>query len=589
SRAAYDTQPAQQSAMSDATTSGATLLCAALRRVGIEHVFGLPGSQTVALFDALRSSKLRTIVATNESSAAMMANGYYRASGKPAALLTIPGPGFTLALTGIAEAALDSAALLHITCAPATSPGRAFQLQALDQEALAAPLVKRAFTLERADDARTVIAAAYAECLADEPGPVLVQVARSVWEQTGTTEAASVPNRATAAEPGTVAMVAQAIAGSQRCVLLLGQGCLEAADLATQLAERLRAIVVTTTSGRGVVAEDHPLSLGFELGDNRTQTLNALVKASDLVLAIGCKFSHNGSRGFRLRIPREKLIHVDASQRVLGANYPARVAIRADASAFLAALLPQLAEAGAKPSAFSDEDVAQWRERCRTESTQRLAEPRVHGVPSGKPEAFFAALRRAMPRDSTLITDSGQHQDLARRYFRVLCPHGLITPTNLQSMGFGIGAAMGACIAEPDRPVVALIGDGGLAMSGLELLTAVRERLHLTVVVFADGAFGAIRSQQLAASGHPFGTVLPDLDCAGLATAIGAKCLRLDGDADSVLRTALKAPGVTLVEVALGDSLPMHWTRARGTVKGLLGSRLKAKLRAMRRRGRDGR
>lgn len=574
--------------MTGSTATGAKLLCSALQRAGVGQVFGLPGTQTVPLFEALRTSRLRTIVATHELSAAMMANGYYRASGKPATLLTIPGPGFTWALTGLAEAALDSAALLHLTCAPAASPGRAFQLQAIDQAALATPLVKRVFTVERAGDAAGVIAAAYAECLAGEPGPVLVQVASRVWDETSGTGTAPTPDRASTVDPAAIVEVAEAVAAARRCVLLLGQGCHGAADLARQLAERLNAAVVTTASGRGAVPEDHPLSLGFELGGNRTAVLNELIEASDLTLAIGCKFSHNGSRGFHLGIPQNKLIHVDASQRVLGANYPARLAIRAAAGAFMAALLPRLAAPGTAAGGFGAEEIAQWRERCRAETLQDIVEPRIHGVASGKPEAFFSALRGAMPRESCLITDSGQHQDLARRHFRVLCPRGLITPTNLQSMGFGIGAAIGACVADPGRPAVALIGDGGLAMSGLELLAAVREHLRLTVIVFVDGALGAIRNQQLAASGHAFGTALPDLDVAGLAAAVGAAYLPLEGDPVDVLRTALAAPGVTLLEVALGDTVQMHRARARGVAKSLLGPRAKASLRTLLGRGRTG-
>lgn len=568
-------------------TTGAGALCRALERAGIECVFGLPGSQTIGLFEALRASQLRTIVATNESSAAMMANGYYRACRNPAVLLTIPGPGFTWALTGVAEAALDSAALLHVTCMPAASPGHAFQLQALDQAALAAPLVKRVFTIAHANDAATVIAAAYAESLASEPGPVLVQVARGVWEETCTAPVSRESSGAAAHETGGVAAVAQAIEASRRCLLLLGQGCFGAAQLATRLAERLNAPVATTTSGRGVVCEDHRLSLGFELGGNRSETLNALIEASDLVLAIGCKFSHNGSRGFRLRIPPEKLIHVDASQRVLGANYPASLTLRCDARVFLESLLPRVGKA-ASTRGFSDEAIADWRERCRTEKTQRLVEPRFRGVAPARPEAFFDALGRAMPRDSTLVTDSGQHQDLARRHFRVLCPGGLLTPANLQSMTFGIGAAMGACVAAPGRTVVALIGDGGLAMSGLELLTAVRERLRLTVIVLADGAFGAIRSQQLAASGHATGTLLAHLDCASLAAAIGAEYLRLHGDPGAVLHAAVEARGVTLVEVTLADSLAMQRTRAGGTLKRALGARLTTRLRSLQKRSHAG-
>ncbi|HEY3521256.1 MAG TPA: thiamine pyrophosphate-binding protein [Rhodanobacteraceae bacterium] len=550
--------------------SGARLLCEALQHSNIHHVFGLPGTQTTALFESLRTSGLHTIVATTELSAAMMANGYYRASGNPAVLLTIPGPGFTWALTGLAEAALDSAALLHVTCAPAISPGRAFQLQAIDQAAIAGPVCRRVITIECANEIQAAIVSARAECVAGEPGPVLIQVSKNVWRENAPGPRAPAPQPPATASAAEVEAVAVTLGSAVRTVLLLGQGCHGAAELALELAEHLKAAVFTTTSGRGVVPEDHPLSLAFDSG-NGAENFNALIEASDAVLAIGCKFSHNGARGFRLRIPPEKLIHVDAAAGVLGANYPARIAIRADAQAFLAALLQRLRIDAAEARGFAIEEIAQWRERCRTEKLEDLIEPRIHGVAGGTPAAFFAALRRVLPRESILVTDSGQHQDLTRRHFPVWCPRGLIIPTNLQSMGFGIGAAIGAKLAAPERPVVALIGDGGLAMSGLELLTAVRENLDLTIIVLADGAYGAIRNQQLAAYGRASGTLLTEPDSEALAAAIGATYVRLQGDAEGTLRVALGTKGVTLVEVRLGDSLPMRWSQAKGIARKMLG------------------
>lgn len=564
--------------MSAATASGATLICEALRQAGVECVFGLPGTQTVALYDALRTSSLRGIVATHELSAAMMANGYYRSSGRVAALLTIPGPGFTWALTGLAEATLDSAALLHITIQAARAPGRRFQLQTLDQTAIAAPLVKAQLRVDHAADIPTALATAHAQASSGEPGPVLVQVARDALREAAPMLAEPAVQMPASMDPLVIDELMDVLSHATRCVLLVGQGCNGAAELTTQLAETLSAAVVSTTSGRGVVVEDHPLSLGFELAGNESTTLNALIDASDLVLAIGCKFSHNGSRGFELRIAQDKLVHVDASTEVLGANYPARQLICADARVFLNALLQRL-ETGARPAGFSPDEITQWRVRGRAEGQANRVEPHIHGVPSGQPQAFFEALRRVLPRDSCLVTDSGQHQGLARRHFRVLCPRGLIVPTNLQSMGFGISAAIGACLADPARPVVALIGDGGLAMSGLELLTAVRERLRLTVIVFVDGAYGLIRMQQLATSGHAHATEFSGPELATFAASIGAAHVYFDGDPDATLRAAVASPGVTLVEVSVGDSLPMHWLRTKSVARGLLGSRLRSWLR----------
>jgi acetolactate synthase I/II/III large subunit len=562
-------------------TPGSQRICDALLAAGVECVFGLPGTQNVPLFEALRTSRLRTVVATHELSAAMMANGYYRGSGKLAALATIPGPGFTWAMTGIAEASLDSAALVHLVGQPATGPGRAFQLQAIDQAAIAGPLVRAVHRIDSAADAEGAIARACADAVSQEPGPVLVHIARPALGGSGAQGEARPPATPPAPDPGLVAEAATKLAAAPRIVIFAGQGCQHVADKLARLAERLAAPVVTTTSARGVLPEDHALSLGFELAGNGAATLNELVAASDAVLAIGCKFSHNGSRGFALEIAPEKLIHVDAAAHVLGANYPARIAVHGEAGAFIDALLARLGAASDTKRGFAPEALARIRERARHETIGDMVEPKIHGVASGKPADFFAALRAAMPRESVLVTDSGLHQMLARAHFRVLCPRGLIVPTNLQSMGFGIGAAIGAAIGDPSRPVVALVGDGGLTMSGLEIATAVREKLRLVVIVFVDGAYGLIRFQQLAGTGRTFATDLVPPDIAALADAVGARHVRVEGDAEAVLREAVAADAVTVVEVAVGDSLPMHWMRAKSLARSVAGKRARSWLRRL--------
>ena len=570
--------------------NGAQLICRALRDLGIEQVFGLPGSQNVALFEALRKSGLRTTVATNELSAAMMANGYYRASGRVAALVTIPGPGFTWALTGLAEAALDSAALLHLVEQPATAPGSRFQLQAIDQAAMARPVTRAVHRIDRVADIGRIMARAHADATAAEPGPVLVEIASAVFDEQSPSQPSAAPagptTAPTAADASSIEAIAAMLAGAQRCAIIAGQGSAGAANDVLRLAQRLSAAVLTTTSGRGVVAEDHPLSLGFELAGHEVATLNDVLAASDVVLALGAKLSHNGSHGFRLRIPPHKLIPVDAAADTLASDdYPAQHAICGDVGAVVAALLARLQLLPATTHGFDTAELAQFKDRGRAEALSQMVEPRIHGTASGKPADFFAALRSAMPRESCLVTDSGLHQMLARMHYRVLCPRGLIVPTNLQSMGFAIGAATGARLAQPGRPVVALLGDGGLAMSGLELLAAVRERIPLTAIVFVDGAYGLIRTQQLASTGHAFGTEFTGPDVEALAATVGARHVRLHRDAETVLRNAIANDGVTIVEVAVGDSLPMHWMRAKGLAKQALGSGMKAKLRRVLRRG----
>jgi acetolactate synthase-1/2/3 large subunit len=210
-------------------------------------------------------------------------------------------------------------------------------------------------------------------------------------------------------------------------------------------------------------------------------------------------------------------------------------------------------------------------------------EPAVYGARPSTAAAFFAALRAALPRNGIVVADSGLHQTLLRRHFDVLATRGLLFPSDFQSMGFGLPAAIGARLAAPTRPVVALIGDGGFAMSGLELLTAVREKIPLTVVVFVDGALNRIRLTQLERYGRSAHVDLLNPDFALFAKAVGARYAKCDGDAERVLQRAIASGDVTLVEVHVGDSPAVHAARvqglARAAVRRVAGPRVAEALR----------
>jgi acetolactate synthase-1/2/3 large subunit len=545
--------------------SGASVVTETLVGLGVDCVFGLPGTQNVELFEALRrSSRLRTVVATQELAASFMAAGHAMASGRPGVLLTIPGPGFSHALTGLAEAFLDSVPLLHVAGAPATGPGRRFQLQALDQRGMASPVVKRVLDVEGPADIAPGLTEAYALARSGEPGPVLVLIPARLLAEPVSGDAARPPAAGASASPDAAQLdrVAERVARAERVLIYAGQGAAEGAGELRALAEALGAPVVTTTSARGALPEDHPLCRPFDFGTPATDALNAMLERADLVLAVGCKFSHNGAHGFRLRVAPEKLVHVDASPNVPGSNYECALGLCCDAPAFLRALLARVGSAPRRGASWPAADLESFWRRGRARLEDETAEPKIPGADPPTPAGFFAALRRALPAESCLVTDSGLHQTLARRHFTVLSPRGLLIPSNLQSMGFGLPAAIGASLAMPSRPVVALVGDGGLAASGLELLTAVRERVRLAVVVFNDGQLGAIRLQQWGRHGRSHGTALANPDFAKLAAAVGASYVRLERDAEETLREAACAQGVTLVEVVLKDTLKMHSRRA---------------------------
>jgi acetolactate synthase-1/2/3 large subunit len=549
--------------------TGAEILCSALEAAGVDTVFGLPGTQNIAFYEALRHSRLRAPVATHELGAAFMANGYARASGRPGVLTTIPGPGFTYALTGLAEAFLDSTPLVHIVGAPARRPGRRFALQAIDQSAMAAPVVKRVVRVAARSEIVPAVFTALEAALTDEPGPVLVEMEPALLGEEGE----DVPVAAPSERPRlplpeeALAELRRRIEASPRVLFFVGQGAASAGAPLRALAERLQAAVVATTSGRGVLAEDHPLSLHFDFGARASPALNETLRRADLVVALGCKFSHNGAHGFRLEMPREKLVQVDQCEANLGVGYPAGLTLHAEVGAVLEALLATAHPLAVRPSDWVARELVPIRDRAFASLNAESVEPRVQGVTGETPAAFFAALSRALPRDAILVVDSGLHQMLARRHFRALGPRGLLVPTNLQAMGFAIPAAIGARMAAPERTVVALVGDGGLIMSGTEILSAVRERLPLPILVFNDGHFGLIRLEQIREYGHAFGTELTSPDIPAFAASLGAAYTELRGDAESVLREVVSGPGVHLLEMRLGEHPSLRRIQAKAFLR----------------------
>lgn len=545
---------------------GNEVVCATLEALGVTTVFGVPGTQNVGLYEALRRSRIRTVLATHELGASFMANGYARTSGGVGVLLTIPGPGFSFALAGLAEAQADSAAVLHITERPAQSPRRRFHLQHVDQAAVAGPLVKSVFDVDRTDRIADELRDAYDLALAGEPGPVLLQIAGAALAGTTQVSPEGRASRAPGSDDHRLDDVARRLAAARRPVIFAGQGAFGAAAQLRELAERCAIPVMTTPSGRGVIPEDHPLALCFVSLRGDVARANELIESADLVLAVGCKLTHNGTAGFALSLPADRLVHVNSDREALGASYPASLAVAARAETLFAHLLaaPALAARGA--STWDPGRVAEWRARLQAPGARDLPEPVLPGVADGT-AGFFAALRRALPRDAIVVTDSGMHQVLVSRHYHVLDPQGLILPCDFQSMGFGIPAAIGAKLAAPARPVVAVVGDGGFLMSGMELATAVRDDLPLTVIVFKDGQLNQIRLQQLREFGHPHAVELGACDLEAMAEALSLDYVRPMGDVEPALRTAVASRRTTLIEVEVGDSPATRRMRTRSLVR----------------------
>jgi len=549
------------------TRSVSDQLWSALRAAGADSVFGLPGTQTIDAFQALRRSGLRTVVATHEMAAAFMANGYARASGRPGILTTIPGPGFTYALTGLAEAWLDSAAIVHVVPAARELPDREFALQAIDQRAMAGPLVKRILPVTRADEVATRAVDAYRLATAGEPGPVMLEMPEELFSADAT-NGRDVPPAIPPA-PATRELldeIAATVGAASRVLLYLGAGVLDSPEAVRAIVDATGAAVITTTTARGVLSEVDARVVVRDPGMQDNVVINSLVERADLVVAAGCKFSHNGAAGFNLRLPSSKLVAINAGGP--SRNYPARIHATADAGATLRELAGRIRPRLAQQTGWNVPELASWRAAALRFERAAAVEPQLEGA--GTPvSALIGELRSALPDDAIVVTDSGLHQMSVRRYYEVRSPRGLIVPTNFQSMGYALPTAIGASIAAPHRRVVAVVGDGGMIMSGLELLTAVREDIPLTVVVFNDGAFSLIRNAQLSGHGWSHGTDLmsPDFEALAAATGAGYRLVGDEGLGAALAGRASGAPPVQLVEVPLAESPGLARIRRRGQVR----------------------
>ena len=547
--------------------TGGDIVVRALVDEGIDCAFGIPGTHNIELYDALaESGRVRPVLVTDEQSASFMADGYWRASGRLACVNVVPGAGLTHALSGIAEAFLDNVPLLVLGCGIRQDFHKAYQLHDVDQLAIARPVTKAAIRVERGPDLYPEIRRACALARAGAPGPVMVEVPVDLYltrhevdpAQWGTPPAIPAPIP-------TVELIERAAAilndPAARPLLYLGQGSAGAGADLVALAERLAAPVATTFQGKGVFPESHPLFLWNGFGDAAPPFVRAVARRRTATLAIGCRFGEVGTGSYGLEPPRP-LIHVDIDPTVMGRNYATDVAVAADAAAFVRALVPRLAPRSPDDglhAAIRDGHEWVWRDWLARAGADRVSPPRL-----------LRALQQAFGPDTVFTTDSGNGTFLAMECLRLERPGKFLAPVDYSCMGYSVPAAIGAKLARPDCPVVALAGDGAFLMTGLELLTAANQHVPVAVFVLRDRELAQISQFQATALGRKTASVLPDYDVAGLGAGLGVETLHLSRDASigSVLeqvRGVLGAGRPVLVDVAIDYSEKTFFTA--GVVK----------------------
>ncbi|MGH7960339.1 MAG: thiamine pyrophosphate-binding protein [Candidatus Binatia bacterium] len=528
----------------------------ALKNAGVTTVFGIPSIHNIGLYDVLRQERsIRHIVCRHEAGATHMADGYARASGGLGVIISSTGPGAGFTISALQEAWGSCSPVLMLTTnieAAKIGKGLGTLHELEEQTALFRTVTKAIFAVRDGDDFRAITQKAIALALQGRPGPVCIEVptdllAGEASEGDVVSEQKKFPSPLQGEGQGEGGVmlqehIAEAITLLRRAkqpVIIAGTDAVRAnlaADL-TALAEALCAPVITSTSGKGVIPEDHSLSFGNAA---RRLVLKEIVPHCDAVLAIGTRLREVDARRRGLMLP-EQLIHVDWDERWIGKNFPTAIPLVGDLRALTQELRRQLA--GEPYTGPRQERVAEWRGQADAEMSrlrQELPEMR-----------YLDAIRQALPRDSMLVIDNTQLGYWAEYFYPSFQPNGLIAAKGSALLGFSFPGAIGAKVAHPHKPVVGLIGDGGFLYTSQELATCVRHKIGFPLIVVNDNAYGVIGYLQRTAYKEEYEARLTNPDFIAFAGAFGVAAARVRSPEElrQALDKALNSGTMHLIEL----------------------------------------
>ena len=494
----------------------AALLAGYVRAAGVGHIFGYPGESVIDFMEAARQRDIEVVSAVREATAAFMAEGAAMATGLPGVCLSTLGPGSTAVLNGVASATLDRVPVLAVSGQIESSREQFFTHQVVDHGRMFAPVTKQVLRLDPAS-ADVVIRKALRTAVAERPGAVHLTVTADAWQVPAGEVRIAVPPLAPAAGTVDVYSDGDPLAGlraARRPVLLAGPAavrCGAGPELA-DLAELAGIPVVVSPMAKGVFPEDHPYFAGvLDMAGHRV--VWDLLAGADLILAAGFD-------PVELISPwsaATPVLHLDTTP-----NTDQVYASAHELVGHVGALLGWIAVQWSGAPRWSEGEVAEHRARLRAAWQAGRAEGRLN------PSDVVAIAREAAPAEAIVTTDVGSHKIMAGQVWSASRPRSVLMTNGLSAMGFGVPAAIAARLACPDRPVIALVGDGGFAMTATELRIAAGLGLPVVVVVFADGSLNRIELRQQLMGYPPTATRLGGTDLPALAEAMGCDGVRVD-------------------------------------------------------------
>jgi acetolactate synthase-1/2/3 large subunit len=565
------------------TRTAAAALVAQLEEYGVEYIFGTCGHTNIALLDAIGRSRIEFVIARHEQAAAHAADGYARMTGRPGVVLVHVGPGMMNAVTGVATAALDSVPLVVIAGdVPSYMYGRhphqEVNLHAdADQTAIYRPFVKRAWHVHRVEDLARFTERAFWTATSGRPGAVLLNVPMDLFSRP-LTAAAAYPRPAASTAPALAdadaGRIAAVLAGAERPLVYLGGGLGQGEGRAAllSLVEHLDIPVAHSLMAKGALPDRHPLVMGMP-GFWGLEVTNTYALEADVVLAVGTRFAETDASSwdpaYTWRFPPSRLIQIDIDPAEIGRNYPVEIGVVADAAHAVRAIDAAVRRAVPEPRRRPGlrEQIHAARTALFDGSTER---GRSDQFPL-RPERILLDLRETLPPDTILVTDVGWNKNGVAQCYPLPDQGRFIAPGGASTMGFGPAAALGVQLAQPDRVVVALVGDGGMSAQLPAVPMAVERGLPVLFVVMNNRAHGTIADLQAANFGQQYGCVFtdpdgrpysPDFAAFGRACGADGYLIERAEDLRDALRTADRRRRPAVLDVAMVNEpvpTPGHW------------------------------
>ncbi|MEE0705361.1 MAG: biosynthetic-type acetolactate synthase large subunit [Adlercreutzia sp.] len=541
------------------TMLGAEAVIASLEAEGVDTVFGYPGGQAIKLYDALYDSdQLHHILARHEQGAVHMADGYARSTGKPGVVIVTSGPGATNTVTGIATAYMDSVPLVVITGQVGRGVIGTDSFQESDIVGITMPVVKHSYLLQSTDELTRTIREAFHIASTGRPGPVLIDIpsdlagAEMVFEYPDEVNLPSYKPtyRGNAKQ---VRAACRLLEEADQPLLYVGGGIISsgASEELVALMDRMQIPAVVTLMGKGGVPASHPLNLG-PVGMHGAKYSNMAMTEADLIIAAGARFSDRVTGRVSEFAQNAKVVHIDIDPAEIGKIRDADVPIVGDLKGVLAAMLEQLDKDGAKPRDDQwIDDINAWRERYPFyHPNVREADDEV------VPEIVISELGRQLdPASSVVTTEVGQHQMWAHQFLPRETPRSFLSSGGLGTMGFGFPAAIGAAIANPDKTVVCVAGDGSFQMNSQEMATAAINQVPVKVMIMDNRCLGMVHQWQKLFYDKRFSETLlePVPDFVKLAEAYGWEGERAERaeEVPNAIARMLAAEGPYLLDVAI--------------------------------------